>query len=358
MSTKFKQWLDTAITSGGTQNVYDQSTFNSNTQRTEGYKSGDTLSSLLMNSILRQTSLICVALMDQFCASSTVDLASNLADVKLALSSGIATVQSVNDLSANILDGTVTVKKAECDESGNNIKATYGTSLGGSGATVTLLNKEGNSISSRTINNVSHATTATTATKATQDESGNNIKATYAVSLTGSDTDTLTLKNNKSETLSTVTINNVAKAVNADKIKTSTNAYTTIQQVLLDMVYPVGSIYMSVNNVSPATFLGGSWERYSKGTVLVGIDENDSDFAYDAHGGEKTHKLTISEMPSHTHTVTARELSTNTPVGIVAGTRAAEGGDRDNIRTSGEGSGVAHNNLQPYITCYMWKRTL
>lgn len=47
---------------------------------------------------------------------------------------------------------------------------------------------------------------------------------------------------------------------------------------LLNKIYPVGSIYMSVNDVSPEEFLGGTWERWSQGRVPVGVDENDEDF--------------------------------------------------------------------------------
>ena len=58
---------------------------------------------------------------------------------------------------------------------------------------------------------------------------------------------------------------------------------------LLDTVYPVGSIYITTSNTSPASFLGGSWERYAKGRTLIGVDEKDKDFIDATHsGGSKT----------------------------------------------------------------------
>ena len=121
-------------------------------------------------------------------------------------------------------------------------------------------------------------------------------------------------------------------------------------------LYPVGSIYMSVNNTNPSTFFGGTWEAWGAGKVPVGVDTNDTDFAtVEKTGGEKTHTLTVSEMPSHKHTVeaigsgTTQQELTAFNVGTTSGIDGYAG-------TDFTGGGQAHNNLQPYITCYMWKR--
>ena len=147
---------------------------------------------------------------------------------------------------------------------------------------------------------------------------------------------------------------------------------------------------MSANNVSPQTFLGGTWVSWGAGRVPVGIDSSDTDFATaEKTGGEKTHKLTINEMPSHNHqgTYTADKSynSGNTGSATIGyeGTRTSSVNyttsgsiSETEIYTSGaqrvvpyvetvtaeygvppQGGGAAHNNLQPYITCYMWKRT-
>lgn len=81
---------------------------------------------------------------------------------------------------------------------------------------------------------------------------------------------------------------------------------------LIDKIYPVGSIYMSVNNVSPASFLGGTWERYANGQTLIGINESDTTFNTSGKsGGSKTNTLSIANIPSHTHSFSG----SNTPTG-------------------------------------------
>ena len=70
---------------------------------------------------------------------------------------------------------------------------------------------------------------------------------------------------------------------------------------LLDQIYPVGALYTSSKSTDPGTIFGGTWTRV-KGKVIVGVDENDTDFkTVKATGGEKTHTLTTAEMPSHQH---------------------------------------------------------
>ena len=143
-----------------------------------------------------------------------------------------------------------------------------------------------------------------------------------------------------------------ANATNMNKIEDAL-------EELFNMIYPVGSIYMSVNSANPSTLFGGTWVAWGSGKVPVGVDSNDTDFAtVEATGGEKKHTLTINELPAHKH---------NTNIGVrlsvdAGGYRAASDGPaqvEDNIsRDSTEvGGGQSHNILQPYITCYMWKRT-
>ena len=185
---------------------------------------------------------------------------------------------------------------------------------------------------------------------------------------------------------------------------------------IIDLIYPVGSIYMSVNNTNPSNFIGGTWVAWGAGKVPVGVNAADSDFnAAEKTGGEKTHTLTAAEMPKHTHTGPSHTHSTpnhshtatsgsagghthttkavadvggvmvNGKGGLADLTFVAEpktassiasssngahthsitvsSGGASNTGASGTGatgsagSGSAHNNLQPYITCYMWKRT-
>ena len=157
---------------------------------------------------------------------------------------------------------------------------------------------------------------------------------------------------------------------------------------ILNWIYPVGSIYMSTNSTNPKDFLGGTWEAWGKGRVPVGVDLSDTDFN-DAGkmGGEKTHYLSVSEMPSHSHEGTytnPKSETTGKPDdnGEYSDTKysvhydVTESGMRYVETSSGmvvpiplnnviesihgvypNGGSQAHNNLQPYITCYMWKRT-
>lgn len=124
---------------------------------------------------------------------------------------------------------------------------------------------------------------------------------------------------------------------------------------LKDDIYPVGAIYMSVSPTSPASLFGGTWTSWGSGRVPVGINLSDSDFkTAEKTGGEKEHTLTVDEMPRHNHTISNRlsgsqSLSGDYGAYLLAGT--------NNSWVKDTGGDQPHNNLQPYITCYMWKRT-
>ncbi len=133
---------------------------------------------------------------------------------------------------------------------------------------------------------------------------------------------------------------------------------------LLDKIYPVGCIYMSVKNVSPASFIGGTWVTWGAGKVPVGVDTSDANFnVVEKTGGEKRHTLTVGEMPSHTHAVTEWLFNGFAASGTHYGKAYMEDDGRvftggSNVASiSATGGSTAHNNLQPYITCYMWVRT-
>lgn len=69
---------------------------------------------------------------------------------------------------------------------------------------------------------------------------------------------------------------------------------------MINKIYPVGSIYMSVNATSPSTFFGGTWVKI-EGCFLLG---SSSSYSLGVTGGEAKHTLTVEEMPSHSHTTT------------------------------------------------------
>ena len=124
-----------------------------------------------------------------------------------------------------------------------------------------------------------------------------------------------------------------------------------LNQISLQM-YPVGAIYISTSSVNPSTYLGGTWASFGQGRTLVGVDTTDTAFnTVQKTGGAKTHKLTIDEMPSHVHKYNAE---------IVGGAGTARGvisGSNLSYSTAATGGDGEHNNLQPYITTYMWRRT-
>lgn len=148
-------------------------------------------------------------------------------------------------------------------------------------------------------------------------------------------------------------------------------------------VYPVGSIHMSTTNTNPATQFGGTWVAWGSGRVPVGVDTAQTEFdTVEETGGEKTHVLSAAEMPSHLHSINHDHASMNLPVTSISDATVANAAVRvTKVGTVGStpsgstttntvlnlpsytgnsgstGGDGAHNNLQPYITCYMWKRT-
>ena len=140
------------------------------------------------------------------------------------------------------------------------------------------------------------------------------------------------------------------------------------------MIYPVGSIYLSVTDDTVEKVqerFGGTWQAFGQGRTIVGFSSSEAEFnAIEKTGGEKKHTLTVAEMPAHLH-----KQAFNWTNG---GSASASGGEPWAITmTSGTGDGIgtwpygtdsgasnfgstggsgAHNNLQPYITVYMYKR--
>lgn len=206
----------------------------------------------------------------------------------------------------------------------------------------------------------------------------------------------------------------------------STSGTAELFASIYNVIYPIGSIYISASSTNPGElFTGTTWEAWGSGRVPVGVDSSQSEFdAVEKIGGEKEHALTVSEMPSHDHvipehthsiedhehtfdaTANSKELvgevrnipSNGSDVqidcsGVLSTVETGEyrGYTTESIsdesngfildashdhtvsgvtnsvsltigagnsgNTESTGSGSSHNNLQPYITCYMWKRT-
>lgn len=139
---------------------------------------------------------------------------------------------------------------------------------------------------------------------------------------------------------------------------------------IVEAVYPIGSIYMSVNNISPAMQFGGTWESINDVFLMCG----GSTYGHGTTGGNATHihatgdcTLTIAQMPSHAH---AFYVNIQHSDGVAtSGESLTSGLQRSGRRrytdiTNSNGSGQAHNhgntssssNLPPYLTVYTWKR--
>ena len=126
---------------------------------------------------------------------------------------------------------------------------------------------------------------------------------------------------------------------------------------ILNSVYPVGSIYISVSSANPGLVFGGTWVAFGSGKTLVGVDTGDADFSTaEATGGEKTHTLTIDEMPSHNHDILKPRWSTSVGANAVYGSNGSGSGEEYDTRGY-EGGDQPHNNMQPYVVVYFWKRT-
>jgi len=154
----------------------------------------------------------------------------------------------------------------------------------------------------------------------------------------------------------------------------STQALGLKWQSIVDAIYPVGAIYMSVVNTSPATLFGGTWAVWGTGKVPVGVDTGQTEFnTVEKTGGAKTHTLTTAELATHNHgagslaapiytdgaSVTIPNIYTAKTASYTTAPNQTGNGLNTTCTgsTANAGSGSAHNNLQPYITCFMWKRT-
>lgn len=148
---------------------------------------------------------------------------------------------------------------------------------------------------------------------------------------------------------------------------------------LLDMIYPVGSIYMSVNSSDPGSLFGGTWEKMPAGRVLIPEGESSWGTTYTAgsQGGEATHTLTFDEMPAHNHSVSISYVGAHTHTmprlyhdnggtpnlyfGDSSGGTGVTSANGDHGHTATVGYAGGSNNtfslIQPYLPVYMWQRT-
>lgn len=176
----------------------------------------------------------------------------------------------------------------------------------------------------------------------------------------------------------TTAINNLIGTANKmqaeiNSLQTSlSNLQTEVNNIdLLAKVYPVGSIYISTNNTSPQSFLGGTWQKI-EGRFLL---SSSSGYSNGSTGGESSHQLTKNEMPNYkigflpvgvmdTHGqwsnggIHSSDKIASSQTSIVTGTyKQAHSGDIQwgwDIYT--DGNNAYHNNMPPYFVVNMWKR--
>ena len=135
----------------------------------------------------------------------------------------------------------------------------------------------------------------------------------------------------------------------------------------VDLMYPVGSIYLSVNSTNPSQIFGGTWIAWGAGRVPVGVDTSQTEFnTVEKTGGEKSHTLSKNELPnmnigvyfenyplSYNHSANTDYINSERTTDF----SVSDTTSTPSVNAKLTGGNQPHNNLQPYITCYMWKRT-
>ncbi len=137
------------------------------------------------------------------------------------------------------------------------------------------------------------------------------------------------------------------------------------KQALVDVVYPVGSIYMSVNSTSPSTLFGGTWEQL-KDRFLLGAGDT---YTAGATGGEAEHshnagtlRANIGRIPEISNVFAEVYNDSDNPYSpnvyyTVSSNHWSTPGDSSSVKTAISGSTGNANNMPPYLVVYMWKRT-
>ena len=150
--------------------------------------------------------------------------------------------------------------------------------------------------------------------------------------------------------------NTISLAVqdNTDNIAALSNQISNISSTIFDNIYPVGSIYMSVNDTNPTNLFGGTWTQL-KDRFLLGAG---STYTNGSTGGSATQRLSAANLPSHTHPqyVATNGGSTSANLdynGWVSNGKAVAQG----IPTGATGQGTKFDIMPPYLVVYMWQRT-
>lgn len=179
-----------------------------------------------------------------------------------------------------------------------------------------------------------------------------------------------------------VPLTKVAKVI--DSLVTSTNIHTNAPSInainnalgeVWETVYPVGSIYMNVNNVDPSVIFGGTWEQIKDKFLLAcgdtynnGATGGVASNPYTPAGTVGNHTLTVNEIPQHTHNYHFEDTPTTTQSGLAYAAAGQSAVVWSEEQTSAVGGGQAHNhgfsgtattfdNMPPYLAVNVWVRT-
>lgn len=150
---------------------------------------------------------------------------------------------------------------------------------------------------------------------------------------------------------------------------TKLNTFVTkvINRDVPNKVYPIGSIYMSVNSTNPSELFGGEWERIQDRFLLA----SGTTYENGSTGGSATVTLTASQsgLPAHSHkyqdynttyTLKTTNRKPGTSTAVAYGTSLTAGGgatERTSSNNTAANASASHENMPPYLTVYMWKRT-
>ena len=274
-------------------------------------------------------------------------------------------------------DATINVKTLDATK----LKGTASVSTTGNAATASklatprTLSLTGKAAGSTTFDGSANASINVTSVNA---DTATKLSTARKINITGNASGSDTFDGSGDISIST-TVNESKHAAAADMATNDSNGDKIDDTYLkkatvIDVIYPIGSIYMSMSATNPADLFGvGTWKRISQGRMLLGAD--DSTYKAGATGGEATHTLTAAEMPAHSHTGTtstngAHSHTTKMNSGKYGGGAWMQGGGNDgtfNTSTNGDhnhmfttdnsGGGAAHNNMSPYLACYIWQRT-
>lgn len=126
---------------------------------------------------------------------------------------------------------------------------------------------------------------------------------------------------------------------------------------ILKAIYPVGSVYINrTNGNNPGTLLGfGTWTRISQKFLYGQYSGDSSGTSLGSTGGETTHKLTINEMPAHSHSFDGwgSVVGNN---GYISGAASKNISSSQSFNMNDTGGDQAHNNMPPYVVVAIWYR--